>query len=111
VHIKEGENPESFKITRKWLRDHNSQHVTNNFSPVQLLAYDGERLAGSLDGEFICGKLHVDNLVTHPDFRQQGIGRKLMQQAEEIAAKNNCTGIYLDTTFFRQETFIYKRGH
>lgn len=32
----------------------------------------------------------IENVVTHPDYRQKGLGTKVLNKAIEIANKNNC---------------------
>lgn len=39
----------------------------------------------------------IENVVTHPDFRKQGIGRQLMQHAVQLAAERQCYKIMLLT--------------
>lgn len=39
----------------------------------------------------------IENVVTHPDFREQGLGTECLEFAKEIAQKNNCYKMMLLT--------------
>jgi glucosamine-phosphate N-acetyltransferase len=40
--------------------------------------------------------LHIEDVVTHKDFRGKGIGAELMEHCKSFAKKNNCYKIVLD---------------
>lgn len=40
--------------------------------------------------------LHVEDVIVHPDYQKQGIGRKLIQKAMEVAENEECYKIILD---------------
>lgn len=42
-------------------------------------------------------RAEIGKLMTHPNFRRNGIGRSLMQKAEERAKQENCSLLLLDT--------------
>lgn len=42
--------------------------------------------------------LHIDMLWVHPSLRGRGIGKKLMQMAEDAAAERGCTRVRITTT-------------
>ncbi len=111
MRITETKADEPFVTTHKWLRHHNAQHATDEFSPLRLLAHDEEgEMVGSFDGMLFWRKLHVDNLVIQPGARRSGIGTQLMQAAENLAKQKDCTGIYLDTMSFQALEFYMKLG-
>ncbi|GET90255.1 glucose 6-phosphate N-acetyltransferase, putative [Leishmania tarentolae] len=41
---------------------------------------------------------HVEDVVTHPDCRGQGIGRELLRSLVEVARANNCYKVVLNCT-------------
>ncbi|MDO3376586.1 ribosomal protein S18-alanine N-acetyltransferase [Geoalkalibacter halelectricus] len=47
---------------------------------IDLLRIEGH-LAGYLCSWFLCGELHILNLVTAPAFRRQGVARRLLAHA------------------------------
>jgi len=40
--------------------------------------------------------LHVEDVIVHPDYQKQGIGRQLMKKARDVADEHNCYKIILD---------------
>ncbi len=65
-------------------------------------AFDGDDLVavcGAWEATKLwCGRyLEIDNIVTDPDRRSQGVGSQLMQAMEDIARKRNCEILVLDS--------------
>ncbi|HEY8909387.1 MAG TPA: GNAT family N-acetyltransferase [Desulfosporosinus sp.] len=54
----------------------------------------------------------IENVVTHPNYRQKGLGTKVLNKAVEIANKNNCYKVMLLTSSKEEETlkFYEKAG-
>lgn len=54
----------------------------------------------------------IENVVTHPDYRQKGLGTKVLNKAVEIANKNNCYKVMLMTSSKEEKTlkFYEKAG-
>ena len=55
--------------------------------------------------------LHVDILWLEETHRNQGIGRKLMQAAEQKAVERGCKFAFLDTWDFQAKEFYLKLGY
>ena len=55
--------------------------------------------------------LHVDLLFVPEKARGSGVGRTLMQQAEEEALRRGCHGAWLDTYSFQARGFYEKLGY
>lgn len=64
-------------------------------------------LVGSAYG----GKLHLRLLWVNPDYRSRGLGRQLMDGAEEIAIDMGCTSVVVDTMSFQAPEFYVKLGY
>lgn len=47
-------------------------------------------------------KLDIDQLVIDENYRGQGLGKKLVEQAKIIAKENNCTRIELNCWLFNK---------
>lgn len=45
----------------------------------------------------------IENVVTHKDFRKQGLARKVIEMAVETARKNNCFKVILQSGSGRKE--------
>jgi ribosomal protein S18 acetylase RimI-like enzyme len=74
---------------------------------ILLLAYDGGKIAGIA----LCyilyhpagdDSLYVHELDTHPDYRRQGIGTRLMNKAREIAEEKQLKEIWVGTEITNQ---------
>jgi GNAT superfamily N-acetyltransferase len=53
----------------------------------------------------------IENVVTHPDYRNQGIGTQLLQHALQTAWENNCYKVMLLTGSKLEETHrFYERA-
>jgi GNAT superfamily N-acetyltransferase len=84
----------------------------NEPRPLNLFAFDNLGQArGGLFGETQFLWLKVSILAVHADFRQQGLGRRLMQQAEAIASERGCRFAYVDTMETQAPTFYEKLGY
>ena len=65
---------------------------------------------GGLWGASVVSWLYVDLLVVPEGFRGQGLGTQLLAQAEDIARKRGCIGIWLHTGTFQAPGFYEKQG-
>jgi len=54
------------------------------------------RIAAMLVGWFIVDEVHIATIATHPDFRRQGIGEKLMIAALVAARAEGATRAFLE---------------
>jgi ribosomal protein S18 acetylase RimI-like enzyme len=52
----------------------------------------------------------IENVVTHSEHRNQGLGKKVLKQAVEIAVKNNCYKVMLLTGSKKQETLNFYKS-
>jgi GNAT superfamily N-acetyltransferase len=58
-----------------------------NPAAVLVLAVDGDDIIGTLLGAFDGWRGNMYRLVVHPDYRRRGIGRRLVQQVEQVFAQ------------------------
>lgn len=79
--------------------------------PFALMVKDqnGEILGG-LYGRMIFRWMFIELLSVPEQGRGQGIGSKLMAQAEALAREKNCYGVWLDTFDFQAPEFYKKLG-
>ena len=75
-----------------------------------VLRDDSGEITGGLWGTSAAGWLFVDLLVVPEALRGQGLGTQMLKQAEDIARKRNCTGLWLHTGTFQAPGFYEKRG-
>ena len=78
--------------------------IVNSRQFIILVAEKNERIAGSCYINIIPNLTRqaapyavIENVVTHPDFRRQGIGKALMVHALELAKTDGCYKVMLLT--------------
>jgi GNAT superfamily N-acetyltransferase len=72
---------------------------------------DGGRLAGGLLGELHWGWLRIKILAVAEGLRGQGWGRRLVEEAERLAAAAGCRHAWVDTFSFQARPFYEKLGY
>lgn len=81
-----------------WLDEHGrAAGVEFAAQPVAVVASCGGRPVGGLIGSTNLGWLHVSLLAVAPEARRQGVGRMLLEAAENLARERGCHGAWLDT--------------
>jgi GNAT superfamily N-acetyltransferase len=83
---------------------------------VQALAIllrnpESDEIVGGLWGQSVADWLFVDLLVVPEASRKRGIGTSLLRQAEDVARKRNCVGVWLSTGTFQAPVFYEKLGY
>ena len=109
------ENIESQKsqVIGDLLRSYNrSKREAAESEPLNLYVEDdsGELMAG-LVAETFGNWLEIEYLFVKEDLRGQGIGSKLLQQAESEAKQRNCRYVFVNTYQFQAPAFYQKRGY
>ena len=80
--------------------------------PVNLRAEDANgRMVGGLTASVLQGWFFVKLLAVAPEGRGQGIGARLLAEAERIAAEKGLAGVYLDTFDFQAPRFYLREGY
>lgn len=109
------ENIESQKsqVIGDLIRSYNrSKREAAESEPLNLYVEDdsGELMAG-LVAETFGNWLEIEYLFVKEDLRGQGIGSKLLQQAESEAKKRNCRSVFVNTYQFQAPAFYKKHGY
>jgi PhnO protein len=84
-----------------------------------LVAEADSRLAGFITASirpvvrYLQPIMQIEELYVDPDFREHGIGRKLIQEVEGIASENNCLRIYVESAYKHKPAhkFYEKNGY
>lgn len=89
--------------------------TTKLTEPVQWLGLllrdpETERVIGGLWGLSYYRWLFVELLFIPESLRGQGMGTRLIRQAENVALERECIGIWLDTFSFQAPGFYEKLG-
>ena len=100
-------------FVREALMQFNNKRVGNDgHTPLNLIEYDadGNIIAGIIGGTY-WGWMYVDILWVHEDHRKQGIGTKLLAEAEKEGARRGCHHVHLDTLSWQAPEFYKKHGY
>lgn len=79
--------------------------------PLEIIIRNEQNeIIGGLYGRSIWGTLEINKCVVIPQNRNEGIGQKLIIEAEKEAKKRNCRFISLNTFSFQAPEFYEKLG-
>jgi GNAT superfamily N-acetyltransferase len=76
-----------------------------------MLRDDAGEIVGGLAASSYWGWLDIDNFFVPEELRGQGIGARLLEQAEAIAIMRGCTRCFLSTYAFQARRFYEKQGY
>ena len=79
--------------------------------PVRSVFVESGNVVAGIDGVEYWRKIHVRRLWVHRDFRSRGLGRRLMNWAEERGRELGCTSLVVDTMSFQAPGFYVKLGY
>lgn len=69
-----------------------------------LLKYvENDAIVGCVELRIDAGKLYLGMLTVRPDLQGRGLGRKLVNRAEQVAIANDCNSIYMTVLSARDE--------
>ena len=88
-HVAQVAELEKLCFSDPWSENSVASELNNPLS-LWLVAVEGERLAGYVGSQTVCGETDMMNLAVHPDFRCQGIGSRLVDKLiEELKKKGS----------------------
>ena len=77
----------------------------------KFLNANGEIIAGCVARMYCWNVLYIDILWVDKNYRNQGLGSKLLEYVEDTAKKKGCYLIHLDTFDFQAKDFYFKHGY
>ena len=77
----------------------------------KIVDENNEIIAGCLAKMYCWNVVYIDVLWVADQYKGQGLGTKLLNEIEEIAIKENCSLIHLDTFDFQAKDFYIKHGY
>ena len=98
---------------RDALAQFNCNHVGDDgHMPLNLVEYgaDGSIIGGLLGGTY-WGWMYIDILWVREDHRRQGIGSRLLAEAEKEAIRRGCHHVHVDTMSWQAPMFYQKHGY
>ena len=115
IELVEAPGPEVRQAIVEPLRRFNRQQTGCLAAPrllaLTILAPGSREVIGGLWGDSAWGYLHIELLVVPEAMRGTGIGRTLMQRAEEEALCRGSHQVWLDTFNFQARGFYEKLGY
>lgn len=95
------------------LLEYNSARFEDtNFQELGIFYEDDDgNIAASLIGSTHGHWLSVQYLWVSEELRGQGIGGRILEQAEQEAKKRGCKKVFLDTFDFQAPDFYQKKGY
>ena len=84
----------------------------NDRQPITLVLRDEDGgIVGGLIGACKWGWLHIEILAVADDLRNQGWGRRLVEEAERLAVAADCHDAWVSTLSFQARPFYEKLGY
>lgn len=104
---------EASNYIRNKLIEFNSQQVPNGrFEEINLIVKnDTEEIVAGLNSAICWNWMEIDILWVHEDYRKQGFGKRLLEEAEKVSREKNCSFIQLNTFSFQAPEFYKKYGY
>ena len=98
---------------REALNQFNCAHVGDDgHTPLNLIEYDADgSIIGGLLGGTYWGWMYIDILWVREDHRRQGIGSRLLTEAEKEAIRRGCHHVHVDTMSWQAPMFYQKHGY
>ena len=112
IRLEETESQKAHKI-RELVRSYNrSKREAAESEPLNLYIEDEHgRLLAGLVAETFGNWLEIEYLFVKEELREQGIGSKLLQQAESEAKNRNCRFAFVNTYQFQAPDFYISHGY
>ncbi|MEK7952330.1 GNAT family N-acetyltransferase [Luteolibacter soli] len=100
-------------LVRKGIREADPADVgPRDWLPINLaLEADDGTTIGGLYGATMWRWLMIDGLWVSPEHRSKGLGRQLLEAAEEQAVERGCTGSWHGTFDFQARDFYEAHGY
>lgn len=106
--------PSEQSVVSEGFRSHNEEQDAPQYKNerVKWLAFD-ERvdIRAVLTADILWDWIYIDELWVSPEARRNGLGRQLMQLAEEFAVSQSLQGIWLWTQSWQAEGFYRQLGY
>lgn len=96
----------------KWLKENTSLDISiSNVKNNNFLVFDNEKLIGGAIGFIEYDWYFLDLLYIDENYREKGIGSKLIKEVEKFAIQENLTGVRMETWDFQALEFYQKLGY
>jgi len=114
ICFEERTNQEITAILSDGLKIYNEEMIgAYNHTPftIYIKSIDKRTVLAGCYGDVTRANCYVDCIWVHPDFRQKGLGRNLMEKLEIFAKQKNCQVITIETAEFQARSFYEQLGY
>ncbi len=113
IVVEESESEAVAEELGRRLREFNevAAGALNGKSLVLSIRNDAGEIIAGLSGDMFWNAIYVELLWVHEQFRGEGYGRRLMEQAEAAAIEHGCDVAYLTTFSFQAPVFYERLGY
>ena len=94
-HVSQVAQLEKLCFSSPWSENSVASELNNPLS-FWLVAMEGDRLAGYVGSQSVMGESDMMNVAVHPDFRRQGIARKLIEELIAALKDRDCHSLTLE---------------
>ena len=97
-------------MQEEYLKEENKYNIQYNFNSFCFVAYKDNNVLGIITGYSYYKEVYIDDLVVKKEFRQKGVGTKLVKTIEEYFKGKGFDNINLCTNGFQAPKFYEKCG-
>lgn len=110
MYMSSFENAKSFLDSEfsKYDMEHNINCNSNRFS---IMAYDNTNLIGAITFNIFYGEAYIDDIAVKKEYRNSGVGTKLINTVEMFCKDRKVSHITLNTYEFQAPKFYEKLGY
>ncbi len=107
-------NGVSKELIKKAVNEHEEYEKLNNiicaYTPFYFTANEDDEVCGLISGYTCYREIYIDDIVVFKEYRNQGIGRKLLNAVENHYKNKGFNNINLVTNKFQAPLFYEKCG-
>jgi ribosomal protein S18 acetylase RimI-like enzyme len=97
---------------RDQLKEFNNSVVgDDNHKQIYIIAKKDDQIIGGIIGGTYWGWLYIDRFWVQENYRNRGLGKRLLEKMENEGRKRNCRYVHLDTHDFQAVGFYKKQGY
>jgi len=87
---------ETLSFSSPWSRQVFIEELDRDFAFLKVLRTCSGRVVAFINYWVVADEIHVLNVATHPDWRHQGLGRRLMQHAIRVGRQRSARLVTLE---------------
>lgn len=86
-------------------------NIVLNSSRQSIIAYEGSEIVGAVTFILFYGEAYIDDLAVIEEYRNKGIGSRLINEVENYCRDRGVSHITLNTYSFQAPEFYKKMGY